>query len=186
MYQLTVPQGATNLRFVSSGGTGDFDLYVKFGSQPTITAFTVKSDGPTTAETISIPAPQAGTYYLLTNGFSAYSGVSLVGAYNTAAPAPTPTPTPTPTPAPTPATGSNNLKALNSGLCLKAATTPLANGTQIVQDTCSTASLAFTEVVNGAGLNLKVTGTNFCVNISGFSSVNGSHPRLLPSRLTPS
>ena len=34
-YTMAVPAGATNLKFVIAGGTGDLDMYVKFGSAPT-------------------------------------------------------------------------------------------------------------------------------------------------------
>ena len=37
LFTLDVPAGATGLKFVTSGGTGDADLYVKFGSAPTTT-----------------------------------------------------------------------------------------------------------------------------------------------------
>ena len=38
LYSLDVPAGATGLKFVTTGGTGDADLYVKFGSAPTTTS----------------------------------------------------------------------------------------------------------------------------------------------------
>jgi hypothetical protein len=34
-YKITVPAGATNLVFALSGGTGDADMYTRFGSAPT-------------------------------------------------------------------------------------------------------------------------------------------------------
>ena len=80
-YTLAVPSGATNLSFVSSGGTGDMDLYVRFGSQPTTTTFDCSSTGATTAETCSFATPSAGTYHVLLFGYSAYSGVTLTASY---------------------------------------------------------------------------------------------------------
>ncbi len=35
-WTMSVPAGATNLTISTSGGTGDADLYVKFGSAPTL------------------------------------------------------------------------------------------------------------------------------------------------------
>ena len=35
VWTLAVPAGATGLKFVSAGGSGDADMYVKFGSAPT-------------------------------------------------------------------------------------------------------------------------------------------------------
>ncbi|HEY3004964.1 MAG TPA: pre-peptidase C-terminal domain-containing protein, partial [Kribbellaceae bacterium] len=82
-FTMVVPSGATNLKFVTSGGSGDADLYVKFGSAPTTASYDCKSDGSTTSETCSISTAQAGTYYVLVYGYSAYSGVSLTGSYTT-------------------------------------------------------------------------------------------------------
>ncbi|MBK6925260.1 MAG: M4 family metallopeptidase [Thermomonas sp.] len=80
-YTMVVPAGATGLKFVTSGGTGDADLYVKFGSAPTTTSYTCKSEGGTNAETCSIATAQAGTYYVLVKGYSAFSGMSITGSY---------------------------------------------------------------------------------------------------------
>ncbi len=80
-YTLVVPSGATGLKFVTSGGTGDADLYVKFGSAPTTTTNDCKSEGGTTAETCSIATAQAGTYYVLVKGYTAFSGMSITGSY---------------------------------------------------------------------------------------------------------
>jgi hypothetical protein len=82
-FTLAVPAGATGLKFVTSGGTGDADLYVKFGSNPTTTTNDCKSEGSTTAETCSIATAQAGTYYVLVHGYATFSGVSLTGSYST-------------------------------------------------------------------------------------------------------
>jgi hypothetical protein len=38
-YTMVVPAGATGLSFAISGGTGDADLYVKFGSAPTTSVY---------------------------------------------------------------------------------------------------------------------------------------------------
>ncbi|MET1257685.1 PPC domain-containing protein, partial [Aliikangiella maris] len=35
VYTFNVPSGATDIRFDMSGGTGDADLYTRFGSEPT-------------------------------------------------------------------------------------------------------------------------------------------------------
>lgn len=81
VYTFAVPSGATSLTFKTSGGSGDADLYVKLGSQPTTSSYLQKSDGSTTTETISIASPAAGTYYALVYGYKASSGVSLVASY---------------------------------------------------------------------------------------------------------
>ncbi|MFZ6746959.1 pre-peptidase C-terminal domain-containing protein [Undibacterium sp. JH2W] len=86
VYTFAVPAGATNLTFKTSGGTGDADLYVQVGAAPTTTSYLQKSDGSTTTESITVAAPSAGTYYVLLNGYSAASGVSLVASYQTGTP----------------------------------------------------------------------------------------------------
>jgi hypothetical protein len=78
-----VPTGASNLTFKTTGGSGDLDIYTKLGSAPTTTSYLQKSDGATNTETITIAAPSAGTYYLLTNASSTVSGASLVASYQT-------------------------------------------------------------------------------------------------------
>ena len=83
VWTLDVPAGATGLKFVTAGGTGDSDLYVKFGSAPTTTVNDCKSEGGTTAETCSIATAQVGKYYVLVHGYTAFSGVSLTGSYST-------------------------------------------------------------------------------------------------------
>ncbi len=82
-YTMAVPSGATNLTFTTSGGTGDADLFVRFGSAPTDTVFDCKSDGATSAETCTIAAPSAGTYHVRLKAYAAFSGVSIVGNYTT-------------------------------------------------------------------------------------------------------
>ena len=82
-WTMNVPAGSTNLTFNTSGGTGDVDLYVRFGSPPTTTTFDCKSEGAATTESCTIPAPAAGTWHVLLHAFSTYSGASLVGNYTT-------------------------------------------------------------------------------------------------------
>ena len=84
-WTMTVPANAANLKFVTAGGSGDADLYAKFGSQPTSTSYGCKSEGGSNAETCSIATAQAGTYHLLVAGYSAFSGLSLTGSYSVAA-----------------------------------------------------------------------------------------------------
>jgi pseudolysin/vibriolysin len=80
-YTLAVPAGATNLVFTMSGGTGDADMYVKAGSAPTDTSYDCRPYTSGNAETCTIAAPVAGTYYVRLKAYSAFSGVSLKGDY---------------------------------------------------------------------------------------------------------
>ena len=80
-YTMVVPSGATNLKFVMSGGTGDADMYVKFGSAPTDTVYDCRPYLTGNAETCNIATAQAGTYYVRLKAYSTFSGVSLTGSY---------------------------------------------------------------------------------------------------------
>ncbi|WP_425598815.1 S8 family serine peptidase [Tahibacter aquaticus] len=82
-YTLAVPAGATGLKFEMSGGTGDADLYVKFGSAPTTSSYDCRPYLGGNAETCTIATAQTGTYYVKVRGYSAFSGVSLKGSYTT-------------------------------------------------------------------------------------------------------
>jgi len=80
---MVVPAGATGLKFVTSGGTGDMDMYVKFGSAPTDSVYDCRPYASGNAETCNIATAQAGTYYVRLKAYSTYSGVSLTGSYST-------------------------------------------------------------------------------------------------------
>ncbi|MBK8283892.1 MAG: PKD domain-containing protein [Ahniella sp.] len=80
-YTLVVPAGATGLSFAMSGGTGDADMYVKFGSAPTTTVYDCRPYLSGNAETCNIATAQAGTYYVVLRAYSAFTGVSLTGRY---------------------------------------------------------------------------------------------------------
>ena len=82
-YTMVVPAGATGLKFVQAGGTGDSDMYVKFGSAPTDTVYDCRPYASGNAETCNIATAQAGTYYVRMKAYSAFSGVSLTGSYTT-------------------------------------------------------------------------------------------------------
>ncbi|WP_066960016.1 S8 family peptidase [Microbulbifer sp. Q7] len=81
-YTLEVPAGASNLSFQISGGSGDADLYVRFGSQPTTSAYDCRPYLNGNSETCSINNVQAGTYYVMVRAYSSFSGVSLVGSFD--------------------------------------------------------------------------------------------------------
>ncbi|MBN1203945.1 MAG: M4 family metallopeptidase [Myxococcaceae bacterium] len=75
-YNYATPSGATAMRFVLAGGSGDADLYVKFGSAPTTSSYDCRSAGATSDESCTINGAKQGTYYVLIRGYTAYSGVT--------------------------------------------------------------------------------------------------------------
>ena len=83
LYTLAVPTGASNLQVSTSGGAGDADLYVKFGAAPTSSVYDCRSTtSGTNAETCSISNVQGGTYQILVQGKSAFSGLGLTATFN--------------------------------------------------------------------------------------------------------
>mgnify|MGYP003870898717 CR=1 FL=1 len=80
-YKLEVPATATSLSFITTGGSGDADLYVKYGDKPTLNDFDCDSTSSTSNETCNITSIQAGTYYVMVEAWNAISGVSLTGSY---------------------------------------------------------------------------------------------------------
>lgn len=83
LYRIAVPEGASNLQFSVFGGSGKpVDVYAKFGAPPVVGARDAIRITPGEPGMISIPAPYAGTYYVLVRAArGAYRGVSLVGSY---------------------------------------------------------------------------------------------------------
>ncbi len=81
VYTMTVPSGASNLTFSSSGGTGDADMYVKFGSAPTDSSYDCRPYRNGNSESCTYASPSPGTYYVRLKAYSSFSGVSLVGDY---------------------------------------------------------------------------------------------------------
>lgn len=82
-YTISVPAGASNLSIATTGGTGDADLYVRFGSAPTTGSYDCRPYLGGNAETCNFAAPQAGTYHVMVRGYSAFSGLSLTGSFTT-------------------------------------------------------------------------------------------------------
>lgn len=80
-FTMDVPAGASNLSFKLSGGTGDADLHVKFGSAATKSSYDCRPYETGNNETCTISNVQTGTYHVMLNGYASYSGASLVGAY---------------------------------------------------------------------------------------------------------
>ncbi|NVK88313.1 MAG: S8 family serine peptidase [Gammaproteobacteria bacterium] len=81
-YKLDVPAGASNLVFTMSGGSGDADLYVRFGSKPTASSYDCRPYSSGNNEDCSFATPQTGTYYVMVRGYSSFSGVTIVGSYS--------------------------------------------------------------------------------------------------------
>ncbi len=80
-YTLQVPAGQASLKFDTTGGTGDVDMYVKFGAAPDSATYDCRPYKGGNVENCTFTNPAAGTWYVMLNAYSSYSGVSLTGLY---------------------------------------------------------------------------------------------------------
>ena len=83
-FDLPVPANASNLKFQITGGpgtSGDADLYVKFGSIPTLASYDCRPYLTGNNETCTMPAATQGTWYGLLDAYAPYTDVTLVGSY---------------------------------------------------------------------------------------------------------
>jgi vibriolysin len=81
-YTLDVPSGSSALGFHMSGGSGDADLYVRYGSQPTTSSYDCRPYLSGNNEECTFSNPTGGTWHIGIRGFTAASGVSLDWGYN--------------------------------------------------------------------------------------------------------
>lgn len=82
-FTLDVPAGQSDLNFSMAGGSGDADLYVKFGAAPTTGSYDCRPYLSGNNESCDFSNPQAGTWHVMIRGYSSFSGVSLTGTYST-------------------------------------------------------------------------------------------------------
>ena len=83
VYTFDVPSGATNITFNMTGGTGDADMYVKFGAIPTDSAYDCRPYKTGNVESCT-GTSTGGTYYVRVKAYSTFSGVSLTASYTPA------------------------------------------------------------------------------------------------------
>lgn len=82
IYTLAVPQSASNLKFITTGGTGDADLYVRYNQAPTLNDYDCKSTTSSSNERCDINPSSEGVYYAMVHAWNAIENVSLTGSYN--------------------------------------------------------------------------------------------------------
>jgi len=83
-FEMNVPSGASNVKFTTSGGTGDVDLYVKFGSRPTDSSYDCRPFQNGNEETCdsSQLTQSGGVYHVRLVAYQAYTGVTLTGSFS--------------------------------------------------------------------------------------------------------
>lgn len=77
-YRVSIPSGLASLQISIAGGVGDCDLYVRHGSPPTLNDYDYAPYLDGNDETVNIPNPAAGDWYIMLHGFGSYSGVTLL------------------------------------------------------------------------------------------------------------
>ena len=77
---LEVPAGQSELTVQISGGSGDADLYVRRGANPTTTVYDCRPYLDGNNEVCTFENPQEGTWFIRLRGFRNYSGVRLQAA----------------------------------------------------------------------------------------------------------
>jgi hypothetical protein len=82
-WTFTVPAGASNLTFQTSGGTGDADLYVRSGAAPTTAVYDCRPYAGDNNETCPFRAPAPGTWHVSVIGDDPYAGMTLTASYQT-------------------------------------------------------------------------------------------------------
>ena len=64
-----------------SGGSGDADLYVRYGSQPSTSAYDCRPYKNGNSEVCTFTAPADGTWHIGLRAYSTYSNVTLSYSY---------------------------------------------------------------------------------------------------------
>ncbi|NOK34498.1 peptidase [Corallococcus exercitus] len=77
-YSVTIPEGATDVTFTLSGGTGDADLYVRKNNAPTDSLYDCRPYKSGNSEVCAFPTSgPKGIWYVMIKGFTSYTNTSL-------------------------------------------------------------------------------------------------------------
>ncbi len=80
-YEVIVPSGTKKLTVAISGGTGDVDLYLQAGTEPTIDDYSCRPFIYGNKESCAVTNPIAGKYFVMLNAFDTYGAVTLTVKY---------------------------------------------------------------------------------------------------------
>jgi hypothetical protein len=81
-FRFAVPSGVSSVTIALSGGSGDADLYVKYGQLATTSVYDQRPYLGGNNETVTIATPRAGDYFVLLHGYAAYAGTTLKASYS--------------------------------------------------------------------------------------------------------
>lgn len=77
-YSVVLGEGITTLDISTLGGSGDTDIYVKYGEEPTLADWDYRPFIPGNKESINYQTPKAGTYYIALYAYQSFADVQLV------------------------------------------------------------------------------------------------------------
>ena len=80
-YWRVAAPGGTPVTVRISGGSGDADLYTRFGQRPTTSTYSCRPYLNGNTETCMLNNATAGDLYVMLRGYSAYSGVTLIASW---------------------------------------------------------------------------------------------------------
>ncbi|UJF21108.1 S8 family serine peptidase [Shewanella sp. OMA3-2] len=81
-YFIDVPANASSLAIALAGGSGDADIYVSQGVKPTINSYQCRPYKSGNNESCNFTSPAAGKWYVMVQGYSAYSNANLSADYS--------------------------------------------------------------------------------------------------------
>ena len=81
-YTIDIPAGMSELVVTTAGGSGDADLYLRFGSQPSTSQYDCRPYRNGNNETCRITNPSAGTWHIGIRAYRTFSGVDLNAEWN--------------------------------------------------------------------------------------------------------
>lgn len=80
-FRFAVPAGMASVTISIAGGTGDADLYVKYGQLATTSVYDQRPYLGGNNETVTLTNPRAGDYFVMLHGYRAYAGVTLQASH---------------------------------------------------------------------------------------------------------
>ena len=83
-YRIDVPAGQDALEILTTGGTGDVDLYVRRARCPRPPATIIGPTRSATRKLFPSTNPTAGTWYVMLRGYADYAGVTVKATYSAA------------------------------------------------------------------------------------------------------
>jgi len=78
-FTVEVSEDVSELAFEMAGGTGDADIYVRYGAVPTLSDYDYRPYMWGNDETVEIVSPEQGPWYVMIHAYDTFDGVTLDG-----------------------------------------------------------------------------------------------------------